>query len=511
MSYTQATLEKKLDQAIQARKSLEDARKTQIDILTQFAMRLSVGCKGLDVSLDNQLAKFRTALSKGVDFEALLPLIEQISSLLKQQEAQLVTSERDLTNTILNAGKQLQKTKGLPDDSRRTLRSLLDHEVNNVKALRDFIPLIENLVNLYHQALNAKLKPLEGESKQAQDSAIARELLDLASELMFDEDVSDDIKAVKNSITLVDSIDKLLDAAVAIIGIVVKSITRERQTAQSFLISLNQTLDELNQSIVKTAETSKNVSSALRNLNHQIESKIKNLSNATQSATSIADLKNLVDSELQSLSKDLVERERLEQEEKQALLSSFDFINDRINQLESKVNNYKKRLSEQRFKSLTDGLTKLPNRAAFDDKYNQEFHLFSTAQSDVTVVVIDVDHFKSINDKYGHSAGDKTLQVIARALKMSIRKSDFIARYGGEEFVLLMPGMPIEEAKGPLEKIRKTIKSIPFKFKDTQVEITISLGATQLKSGDTPISAFDRADDALYDAKHSGRDRVCLR
>ncbi|WMN62130.1 diguanylate cyclase (plasmid) [Pseudoalteromonas xiamenensis] len=514
VSNTQANLEKKLTQAIQARKSLEEARKAQVETLTQFAMRLSVGCKGLDVSLDNQLAKFRSALTKGVDFEHLMPMIDQISGLLKQQEASFVTSERDLVNSILSAGKQLQKTKGLPDDSRRNLRHLLDHEIGNVKALRDFIPLMEKLVDLYHQALQAKLKAAgsDGSSSDTEQYAeLARDLLALSNELMFDEDVSDEVKAVKNGIALTDSADKLLDASVAIIRIVVKSIARERQTAQGFLISLNQTLEELNQSIVQTSEQSKSVNSALQTLNSQIESKIKNLSNATQSATSIVELKALVDGELKSLSKDLVERERLEQLEKSALIASFEFINERVNQLESKVNNYKKRLTEQRFRSLLDGLTKLPNRAAFDDKYNQEFHNYSTTKSDVTLVVIDVDHFKSINDKYGHSAGDKTLQVIARALKMSIRKSDFIARYGGEEFVLLMPGMPLEEANGPLEKIRKTIKSIPFKFKDKEVEITISLGATQLKEGDTPLTAFDRADDALYEAKNSGRDRVCLR
>ncbi|CCQ10880.1 GGDEF domain family protein [Pseudoalteromonas luteoviolacea B = ATCC 29581] len=513
MSNTQALLENKLAQAIQARKSLEEARKTQIDTLTQFAMRLAIGCKGLDVALDNQLGKLRSALQKGVDFEHLAPMIEQISALLKQQEAALVGSERDLSNSLLSAGKQLQKTKGLPDDTRRNLRNLLDHEIGNVKALRDFIPLIDKLVQIYHQALQAKLKPADDVtfSDEPENADTARELLNLANELTFDEEVADEIKAIKNAVSLNDSQEKLLDSAMQIIQVVVKSIARERQTAQGFLISLNQTLGELNESISQTTAKSKNVNTALLGLNKQIEGKIQNLSSATQTATSINELKALVDVELKSLSQDLLEREKLEQEEKAALLESFEYINERVSQLESKVSNYKKRLSEQRFKSLLDGLTKLPNRAAFDDKYNQEFHLFSTTQSDVTVVVLDVDHFKSINDKYGHSAGDKTLQVIARALKMSIRKSDFIARYGGEEFVMLMPGMPLTEAQAPLEKIRKTIKSIPFKFKDKQVEITISIGATQLKEGDTPLTAFDRADDALYDAKNSGRDRVCLR
>ncbi|MFC3033790.1 diguanylate cyclase [Pseudoalteromonas fenneropenaei] len=512
MSEPLSQLEKKLTQAIAARMSLEDARKQQVDVLTQFAARLSVGCKGLDVSLDNLLAKFRSSLAKGVDFETLLPLIEQITAAIKLQEVAVVNAERELTSNIIDAGRQLQKTRGMPDDARRKLRFLLDSEVESVTTIRGFIPVINKLVEIYHQALQAKLTLADdlADAKQQQPE-IAKELLALANELLFDEDVADEIKAVKHGLTETAHTDTLLDASVSIIRIVVKSIARERQTAQSFLVSLNQTLDELNQSIVSTNAQSKNINQALCSLNQQIENKIKNLNLATQSATSIVELKALVDEELQSLSKDLVARERLEQEEKAALIASFEYINDRVSQLESKVNSYKKRLTEQRFRSLLDGLTKLPNRSAFDDKYNHEFQQFNLNKAAVTLVVVDVDHFKSINDKYGHSAGDKTLQVIARALKKSIRKTDFIARYGGEEFVILMPGMPIKDASGPLEKLRKTIKSIPFKFKDEEVVITISLGATQFKEGDTPLSAFDRADDALYEAKNSGRDRLCLR
>ena len=101
------------------------------------------------------------------------------------------------------------------------------------------------------------------------------------------------------------------------------------------------------------------------------------------------------------------------------------------------------------------------------------------------------------------TAGDITLQVIAKALQKSIRQTDFIARYGGEEFVLLMPRTSLDNAVEHLNKLRLSIKKIPFKFKDKQIQITVSLGATQFEEGDTPLKAFDRADEALYDAKNS--------
>ncbi|TMN91439.1 GGDEF domain-containing protein [Pseudoalteromonas phenolica] len=510
MTDKDALIEKKLQQAVKARAALEDAHKDQITTFSNFAARLAVSCKGQDVALDNQLAKFRQALTKGVSFDDLAPLINNITKALKNQEIVNAENHSKLSVTISEAGKQLQKLKGIPDDTRRKLRYLLDTELPEVNVSYEFLPVFEKLITIYKKVLSSKVS-LDGDNATTSKPELASELLTLTNEITFEDDVAKEVTDIKTTLSQSAEIDVLLDCSIAIIQIIANSIARERQSAQGFLVSLNQTLEELHASIINTTNSTKHMSEELSGLNKQIETKIKLLNEQTQKATSISDLKELVDGELKLLRQDLVKREQLEQQDKAALLDSFEQINTRIGVLETKVNKYKKRLSEQQFKSLLDGLTKLPNRAAFDDRFNQEFHMFEQHGGDITLVVIDVDYFKSINDQYGHSAGDKTLQVIARALKKAIRKADFIARYGGEEFVLIMSGMPISHAKAPLEKVRNTIKAIPFKFKNKQVQITVSLGATQFKKGDTPLAAFDRADDALYEAKNNGRDRLCIR
>jgi diguanylate cyclase (GGDEF)-like protein len=183
----------------------------------------------------------------------------------------------------------------------------------------------------------------------------------------------------------------------------------------------------------------------------------------------------------------------------------------RLKELEEEAKQFKKRLAEQKFRSLQDALTELPNRAAFDERYELELKRSRRYNTPLSIVLADVDHFKNINDSYGHSAGDKTLKVIARALKQSMREADFIARYGGEEFILLFPETPLEQLETPLNILREKIKRIPFKFKDTNVPISISFGATQLKPTDEGREAFDRADEALYEAKRQGRDQVILK
>lgn len=502
-----SALEKKLKQAIDSRMVIEDARKYQVDTLSHFSAKLSLSCKGQDIELDNRLAKYRHALNKGTSFENLAPLINDILALLKNQESIQLAQQRDLLATINITGKQLQQTKELPEDTRRSLRNLLDQELKDIKSIHGYIPILNKLVAIYHHTLHAKQIPAD--SSQNADE-VTQKLMATLNEISLDDKSNELLFSIKQRIGTNNKIECLLDAAIDAITLIVENINLERESAQSFLTSLNKTLEEIHLSIVSTSDHTESMAKEFDVINKRISSKIKNLNAETKSANSITSLKQLVENELKSLSKDIIEKEQLERKDRKILVDNFNKINKRIEKSEQNVHNYKERLNEQRLKSLLDSLTKLPNRAAFDEYYAHEMKVFTEKHHDITLVVIDVDHFKSINDQFGHSAGDITLQVIAKALEKSIRKSDFIARYGGEEFVLLMPNMTLDNALTHLDRLRLSVRKIPFKFKNEQIQITVSLGATQFKQGDTPLIAFDRADEALYEAKNSGRDRLCI-
>ena len=127
---------------------------------------------------------------------------------------------------------------------------------------------------------------------------------------------------------------------------------------------------------------------------------------------------------------------------------------------------------------------------------------------DLALAVIDIDDFKKINDTYGHTAGDKTLQVIANTIQKKVSDDVFVARYGGEEFVLIYSKKKEAPFIKELNLINKTIARLPFKFKNNKVSITLSIGATHITKEDNIHTAFERADEAMYKAKAQGKNQV---
>ncbi|MFO6017257.1 GGDEF domain-containing protein, partial [Pseudomonas aeruginosa] len=127
---------------------------------------------------------------------------------------------------------------------------------------------------------------------------------------------------------------------------------------------------------------------------------------------------------------------------------------------------------------------------------------------DLLLAVLDIDHFKRINDDFGHLAGDKVLKIIAGELRKRLRQADFIARFGGEEFVVLLPATSLEAGRQLLERLRAAIAACPFHFKGEPLSITCSAGITAFEGNEAGEAVFERADQALYRAKRAGRDRL---
>lgn len=157
---------------------------------------------------------------------------------------------------------------------------------------------------------------------------------------------------------------------------------------------------------------------------------------------------------------------------------------------------------------LTDELTGVANRRSLNERLGEELSRAVRYDTPLAIIMVDTDHFKAINDRYGHSIGDQVLVEVTGALNSHMRESDFLARYGGEEFIALLPQTDIEGAGAMAERMRQAVKQICC---DSLSDgLTASFGVTAWQTGDDSDSLLRRVDDAMYEAKRNGRDRVCI-
>ena len=164
---------------------------------------------------------------------------------------------------------------------------------------------------------------------------------------------------------------------------------------------------------------------------------------------------------------------------------------------------------ELRQEATTDTLTGAGSRKAFKDEASKLLSLAGRHGMPLSCIALDVDHFKRVNDTYGHAAGDQVLIGIVKAMKAELRQSDFVGRIGGEEFAVLLPQTEPSVAVHVAEKLRQQIKALHFPGSTPPIAVTASLGVSSYVPGDDIQSLLGRADNALYEAKRTGRDRTC--
>ena len=279
-----------------------------------------------------------------------------------------------------------------------------------------------------------------------------------------------------------------------------------------YLKQVNEELVSISEVLGVAFERESEQSAAMGEFTHSVSSQMERLQNSVETSGDLDQLKVEVRDHLEHIQAALQQYRQTEQKyaDEGSLTQQLKALVDRVHSVESESKKTKELLEAERYRATHDPLTDLPNREAYNERVFHELQRFKRYGHPLTMAVCDVDHFKRINDNYGHQAGDTVLKLLARILSTRLRKVDMVARYGGEEFVIILPETPAESALQVLDKIRATIGKSAFRFKDEPVNITISFGLTAFVAEDTVETAFARADEALYKAKGEGRNRCVI-
>ena len=283
----------------------------------------------------------------------------------------------------------------------------------------------------------------------------------------------------------------------------------ERRRAAEFMAEVATNLTEVEGQLGGSKDQALDWSQANHQFHSDMTSQVSQVAAAAQKVGDLESLRGLVIERMAAFKARLELKERTDQDRVDRVIRELDELTGKFKIVQGKVAKIKAQNAELARRASTDALTGAANRQAFDERMAQEMARFERSGNAFSLIMIDLDHFKKINDAYGHTVGDGCLKEVIRRLRPMVRKVDLLARYGGEEFAVILPDTDKDQAGQAAEKLRLVVESTEFTYRGSAVKVTISLGAAQAEPGDAePNKLIERADSALYRAKANGRNRV---
>ena len=439
------------------------------DLLRRALSRLTLAAEGTDDTLDRQLAELRDAIRDPQDRPRLAQRIEAMTRTLMQLD-----------------GVRVRHAPASPPA--HPLRQLLER-----------LPL----PRLSHQ----RARPRAGETAGLRTETA---LLQLLEQLDLPAEYAPRVESLQDRLEQpVPERDwpGLLAEIAGLVRDCRQRILAEKKAMETFLLQLTERLEEVDVQLQGSESLREARLQSSRELDAAVKQEVRGMESRVQAAADLDRLKNELQGHLDNIVQQLEQHQREEEQHHQQAREEMGRLQLRLQAMEEEAERLRDRAREEHRQAMTDSLTGIPNRPAFDERMAEEFARWKRFHTPLALLVWDVDNFKDLNDRYGHKAGDKVLKAVALSLQDHIRETDFLARYGGEEFVLITTGADGPALRDLADKLRRAVAGCGFHFRGTRVQVTISCGIAVFASRDTPETVFDRADRALYRAKDRGRDR----
>ena len=285
-----------------------------------------------------------------------------------------------------------------------------------------------------------------------------------------------------------------------------KNLEQEKRELENFIVKVTEQLGDVTQAINEDQKDQESNYEDAKSLQGFVQEGIELIQKNSQSCNDLQELKSEISKNIDDISGGVEDFAERFDERHEATAERNLKLTEQLSQMEQETQELQVMLQENRAKLLYDALTGVYSRMAYDERIQQELARWTRYETPFSYVILDIDHFKRINDTYGHNAGDKALKLVAQLMTTYVRQSDYVFRIGGEEFVLLLTSTAQDNAGKLVEKMRAGIADSSFHFKGEPVNLTLSAGITETRDGDDVESIYERADKALYKAKNSGRD-----
>jgi diguanylate cyclase len=290
-----------------------------------------------------------------------------------------------------------------------------------------------------------------------------------------------------------------------------KIVIEERLKVTDLIAEIGSGLVEMEKQFASSMNHTALTRNANDTFNNELESHMEDLGKSAQLSTTLTEFRSVVYARLASIREALATKRREDQLRQEKITSEMEQLQTSMQKMKQEIVHAEEKRKALEREVMIDPLTGIPNRRAYKRRFREELQRLHRYQQFFSILLLDIDYFKQVNDTYGHLTGDKCLKELTKRIKPALRECDFLARFGGEEFVVLLPGTDAENARLVAERICRTVANTRFVYRKQEVNLTISIGVTQSTAGDqTQEAMFTRVDRAMFEAKEGGRNRVIV-
>ncbi len=515
-----------------------EQQKTYEQLLERGLSRLALAANGMDVCLDPHLDSLRKNLRASVrdkvEVQQILTEIESAITAMDEKKAskskiaELMIALMDKVSWPKTTKKQFDKIrKRAEKSSDKQLPEILDEVALLID--QSISPEKEKERNrFFSQFLPLKKKPsshpmiekevVDPESEDDKTDFIDRPdtgdftpqilLIELLERLSLPTELSTKASELRLKIhdgLKTEDVPETISSIADMVSELSTSVMAEKKEYEKFLRDLTKKITSLDKYLYEVVQEDLSAFEQRHKLAGDVEQTMVDLRTDVEGAADFDEIKSVLSQRLDHLNEQISNYQQADNTRFTESQKQIEALTQRLHAMEAEANELRLATSKARALAMKDPLTGIWNRQALTEVLQTEYSRWVRYQKPLTMVVWDVDYFKAVNDKFGHSAGDVVLKTIARIFKDSTRQADFIARFGGEEFVGLFPEISLEQGLEMANKVRQTIENTQFQHNGISVPITASAGLACFEKGDTIEDVFTRADKALYEAKGQGR------
>ena len=485
---------------------------------TKVLIKLAEQLQNIE-SVRKDADKLRALLQHDPDQDELQSIIGQFGDLLSKPQINInqttsssanvsspsVANDTDTINLINTFVSNLD----FPEISNTELMSIQARSSEASSEIRKELAIeLTTLLNKAGANLEAQIQPQSTETYKPADVILL--LIELLS---FPESLQKDVNNIRSRLEkplTEEEWPRLLKVLANIVERARNQVQKQKHELENFLSELTDRIELMDMNVSGLSEVREQAMACSDAMQKNVTKSVEGIHESMSSHSDIEQLRASVFGQLDGL-REHVSGYQVEQNNNNSKSEQIiGELSKKLESMEGETQILRKQVKQQREKATIDPLTNTSNRLAFDERIATEFARWKRDKKAISLIVWDADHFKLVNDTFGHLAGDKVLRLIADTLNEYCRESDFVARYGGEEFVMILPGADCKAAFAMAESIRKAIETSNFSHDGKPVPITLSAGIAEFETNDKPESVFARADAALYEAKRHGRNRCQL-